>query len=82
MYDHHVICFRPANPKNTDEWFCRSKAKGMGKVLLTINEENNASIHIYEALGGIWEDTIDACNDAAETILDNPLIGLTKLCRK
>lgn len=26
----------------------------MEKVLLTINGENKASIHVYEALGGIW----------------------------
>ena len=41
-----------------------AKQQVMGRVLLTINHENKASIHVCEALGGIWEDTIEACNDA------------------
>lgn len=41
-----------------------AKAHGMQKVLLTINEQNAASIHICEKLGGIWEDTIEAFNEA------------------
>ena len=41
-----------------------AKQHGMEKVLLTINEENKASIHVCEKLGGIWKDTIDAYNDA------------------
>ena len=41
-----------------------AKQHGMGKVLLTINDKNTASIRICEALGGIWKDTIDAYNDA------------------
>ena len=41
-----------------------AKQHGMEKVLLTINEENKASIHVCEKLGGIWKDTIEAYNDA------------------
>ncbi len=41
-----------------------AKQHGMEKVLLTINDENKASIHVCEALGGIWKDTIEAYNDA------------------
>ena len=41
-----------------------AKQHGMEKVLLTINDENKASIRVCEALGGVWKDTIDACNDA------------------
>lgn len=41
-----------------------ARKHGMDKVLLTINDENKASIHVCEALGGIWADTIEACNDA------------------
>ena len=41
-----------------------ARQHGMEKVLLTINEENKASIHVCEALGGIWEDTIEAHNEA------------------
>ena len=41
-----------------------AKLHGKDKVLLTINEENKASIRVCEALGGIWEDTIEAYNDA------------------
>ncbi len=41
-----------------------AKQHGMEKVLLTINENNKASIRVCEALGGVWEDTIDAYNDA------------------
>ena len=40
-----------------------AKQHGMEKVLLTINDENKASIRVCEELGGIWEDTIEACND-------------------
>ena len=40
-----------------------AKQHGMEKVLLTINDENKASIHVCEKLGGIWEDTIEAYND-------------------
>ena len=40
-----------------------AKQHGMDKVLLTINDENKASIHVCEKLGGIWEDTIEAYND-------------------
>ena len=46
-----------------------AKQRGMDKVLLTINDENKASIHVCEALGGIWEDTIASCNDAQGPIL-------------
>ena len=41
-----------------------ARQHGMEKVLITINDKNKASIHICEALGGIWEDTIEAYNDA------------------
>ena len=41
-----------------------AKQHGMEKVLLTINDENKASIHVCEKLGGIWKDTIEAYNDA------------------
>ena len=41
-----------------------AKQHGMEKVLLTINEENKASIHVCEKMGGIWRDTIEAYNDA------------------
>ena len=41
-----------------------AKQHGMEKVLLTINDENKASIHVCEKQGGIWEDTIEAYNDA------------------
>lgn len=37
---------------------------GMEKVLLTINDKNASSIHICEKLGGKWEDTIEAFNEA------------------
>ncbi len=40
-----------------------AKKYGMEKVLLTINDENKASIHVCETLGGVWEDTIEAYND-------------------
>lgn len=36
----------------------------MEKVLLTINEENTASIHVCEKLGGKLVDTIEAYNEA------------------
>lgn len=35
-----------------------------GKILFTINEENIASIHVCEKLGGKLEDTIVAYNEA------------------
>ena len=41
-----------------------AKAHGMGKVLLTINEKNIASIRVCEKLGGKLEDTIEAYNNA------------------
>lgn len=41
-----------------------AKQHGMRKVLLTINDTNLASIHICEKMGGIWQDTIKAFNDA------------------
>ena len=41
-----------------------AKAHGMDRVLILINEENLASIHLCEKLGGILQDTIDAYNDA------------------
>ncbi len=37
---------------------------GMEQVLLTINDKNKASIHVCEKMGGIWQDTIEAYNDA------------------
>ena len=37
---------------------------GMEKVLLTINEENKASVRVCEKLGGKLEDTIEAFNEA------------------
>jgi len=41
-----------------------ARQHGMEKVLLTINDENKASIKVCEKMGGIWKDTIDAYNDA------------------
>ena len=41
-----------------------AKLHGMNKVLLTINDKNAPSIHICEIMGGLWEDTIKAYNDA------------------
>ena len=41
-----------------------ARSLGMEKVLFTVNEENNPSIHVIERLGGILSDTIDACNEA------------------
>lgn len=41
-----------------------AKSYGMKKVLLTINEENSASIRVCEKLGGKLEDTIEAYNEA------------------
>ena len=41
-----------------------AKKHGMEKVLFTINEENTASIHVCEKLGGKLEDTIEAYNEA------------------
>ena len=41
-----------------------ARQHGMDRVLLTINDESKASIHVCEALGGIWKDTIEAYNDA------------------
>lgn len=41
-----------------------AKEHGMDKVLLTINEENTASIHVCEKLGGELKDTIKAYNEA------------------
>ena len=40
-----------------------AKEHQMERVLLTIHEENTASMHICEKLGGVWQDTIDAYND-------------------
>ena len=41
-----------------------ARLHGMDKVLLTINGKNSVSIHICERMGGKWEDTIEAYNDA------------------
>ncbi|MBO7184582.1 MAG: GNAT family N-acetyltransferase [Oscillospiraceae bacterium] len=41
-----------------------AKEHGMEKVLFTINEENAASIHVCEKLGGKLQDTIEAYNEA------------------
>lgn len=41
-----------------------AKEQGMEKVLLTINEQNKASIHVCEKLGGTLQDTIEAYNKA------------------
>ena len=41
-----------------------AKQHGMEQVLLTINDKNKASIHVCEKMGGIWQDTIEAYNDA------------------
>ena len=40
-----------------------AKAHGMEKVLLTINEENAASIHICEKLGGQLQDSIEVFHE-------------------
>ena len=40
-----------------------AKEHGMEKVLLTINDENKASIHVCEKLGGVLQDIIEAYND-------------------
>ncbi len=41
-----------------------AKEHGMESVLFTINEENAASIHVCEKLGGKLQDTIEAYNEA------------------
>ena len=41
-----------------------ARSLGMEKILLTVNEENQPSIHIIEKLGGVLSDTIDAENEA------------------
>ena len=41
-----------------------ARQHGMDRVLLTIHDENKVSIHVCEKLGGIWEDSIEAYNDA------------------
>lgn len=41
-----------------------AKEHGMEKVLLTINDENKASIHVCEKLGGVLQDIIEAYNEA------------------
>jgi predicted acetyltransferase len=41
-----------------------ARQHGMEKVLLTINDTNIASIRVCEVLGGVWEDTIEAYNEA------------------
>ena len=41
-----------------------ARSLGMEKVLLTVNEENQSSIHIIEKLGGVLADTINAYNEA------------------
>ena len=41
-----------------------AKKKGMGKVLMNINDENLASSHICEKLGGKLMDKIQSYNDA------------------
>ena len=41
-----------------------AREHGMDRVLLTINEENTASMHVCEKLGGKLADTIEAFNEA------------------
>lgn len=41
-----------------------ARQKGMEKVLLTINDENVASIRLCEKLGGVLWDTVRVCNEA------------------
>ena len=41
-----------------------AREKGMDRVLLTINEENTASIRLCEKLGGVLWDTVEAYNSA------------------
>ena len=41
-----------------------ARSLGMEKVLLTVNEENQPSVHIIEKLGAVLWDTIDAENEA------------------
>ena len=41
-----------------------SKEHGMEKVLLIINEQNTASIHICEKLGGELWDTMERYNES------------------
>ena len=41
-----------------------AKRHGMKAVLLTINEQNTASVHVCEKLGGELRDIIDAYNEA------------------
>lgn len=56
-----------------------AKRHGMEKVLLTINDQNKASIHICEQMGGVLDDTIEAYNDAeGRHLLRRYWIDLTK----
>lgn len=41
-----------------------AKSLGMEKVLFTVNEENQPSLHVIEKLGGVLADTIDAYTEA------------------
>ncbi|MBO4879008.1 MAG: GNAT family N-acetyltransferase [Clostridia bacterium] len=41
-----------------------AKAKGMKRVLLTVNDENAVSAHVIEKLGGRLADIIEACSEA------------------
>ena len=41
-----------------------ARARGMEKLLFTVNGENVRSIHVVEKLGAVWKDTIDAENEA------------------
>ena len=41
-----------------------ARLRGMDRVLMTINQENGASIHVCERLGGVLMDAIPAWNEA------------------
>lgn len=41
-----------------------ARSLGVGRVLLTVNEQNGPSIHIIEKLGGVLADTVDAHTEA------------------
>ena len=41
-----------------------AKSLGMEKVLFTVNEENQPSLHVIEKMGGVLADTIDAYTEA------------------
>ena len=42
----------------------KAKALGMNKVLLTVNDKNQPSIHIIEKTGALWTDSIDVFTEA------------------